>query len=175
MSTAVLSCDYSIRFINWNRCGRTGGHSQAREGLEFTVGKQQDKIPPLALKATCWFDGRTQKMFTGANTYDSSWDESVHLLKSHIWKLGSSQCHFPWRVNAGESSHWIWLVWKLTTLREKIRAQIRARATFTCVIYIISKDNAIYPVLYPQTPSIRKVLRGCRYNVLLLFQQIPLK
>lgn len=53
MSTAVLSCDYSIWFINSNRCGRTGGHSQAREGLEFTMGKQHDKIPPLALKATC--------------------------------------------------------------------------------------------------------------------------
>lgn len=32
MHTVVLSCDYSIWFINGNRCGRTGGlakHSKA--------------------------------------------------------------------------------------------------------------------------------------------------
>lgn len=55
------------------------------------MGKQHDKIPPLALKVTCRIDGRTQKMLTDTNTYDSTEDESVHLFESHIWKLGSSK------------------------------------------------------------------------------------
>lgn len=28
MYTVVLSCDYSIWFVNGNRCGRTGGHAK---------------------------------------------------------------------------------------------------------------------------------------------------
>lgn len=41
LSAAVLSCDYSIWFINWNRCARTGGHSHTREGLHFTTGSNK--------------------------------------------------------------------------------------------------------------------------------------
>lgn len=67
----------------------------AETGLELTMGKRHDKIPPPALKVTCRIDGRTQKMLTDTNTYDSTEDESVHLLEFHIWKLGSSQRHLP--------------------------------------------------------------------------------
>lgn len=187
ISTVVLSCDYSIWFLNWNRCVRTGGHSQAREELEFIVGKQHDKIPPLALKATCWFDLRTYKMLTGADTYDSTWDESVRLLESHIWMLGSSQCHFPWWVNGSESSYSMWIVCNSIALKEEknklfllclliqnlFRWGLGPLAPLApIVICTISKDNATYAALCPHTTSIRKLCpfagRG-GYNALLLF------
>lgn len=184
MSTEVLSCDDSIWFINWNRCGKTGGHSQAQEGLKCTMGKQHDKIPPLASKATCWFDGRTQKIPT----------EQIPMtaLKMKVFTLSNltygswKQGHLPWWVNASESSYGIQIVHNSIAFKEKRKplltssnrklVQIRSTVTFTYIIYTISEDN-------PHMSSyMAKLLRkmspfsgGGGYNVLLLLQQISLK
>lgn len=70
-------------------------------------GKQQDELPPLALRAAYWFDRRTQKMLTEENACDHPEHEHVHLPRSHVWKVESTQCHWPWWVTASESTYWM--------------------------------------------------------------------
>lgn len=166
MSTAVLSCDYSIWFINWNRCVRTGGHSHAREGLQFTTGSNMMKYHhwhwgPLAdLTEEPKRCSQRKKRMTALNMNVFS---SPNLTYGR-WKI--LKCHLPWWVTASESTYWMRVVLHSIALKEKRGGgnlpftsfktklvQIRSTATSKYVAYTISKAIACHICLPTPTNS----------------------
>lgn len=111
MSTVVLVSDCNIWFINWSRCGRTGGHSHSKAYLEFTMRGRVGKSSSV----TCGHNDRNHSL-----SLQQVWD-LVILLQTNF--MGKVFWHYPitWpKLNFCEQLTLTWkkVVFPILTFKE---------------------------------------------------------